>query len=86
MTDRERLTTLLREFGVHFEEADAQEWWPGEHADPPWPRPDAPQIKITPAHVTIPSRGGPKNGGYDGFVCIFDFEDDGSFMKVSVEE
>lgn len=85
MTDRERLVALLSDFGIHFEERPAEEWWPGRAADPPYPRPEEPG-RDTPHRVVIPSDGGPKNDGYFGFECAFEFDDDGQFREVSVYE
>lgn len=84
VTDHERLVALLTDFGIHFEERPAEEFWPGRKANPPYPRPDNPEI--IPHRVVITSEGGPKNDGYDGFQCGFEFEDDGRFRKVTVEE
>ena len=84
MTDRDRLRALLTDFGVYFIETEPEEHWAGKLSNPPWPRPENPDID--PAEIRIPADGSPKNDGYGGFYCAFKFDGDGTFIEVEVAE
>ena len=75
MTDKDKLTTLLKEFGVGFEEErDTQSIWK---------EPSPPEDEMI---SVLCEEGMEKVDGYAGFFVQFKFDADGKFIKMIVAE
>lgn len=81
MTDRDRVKELLDDFGVVYEERQAEVYESENYPeDPPWPATNKFHHEYN-ANITIRAGAGPKNDGYSDFVTVIDFDEEGNFMK-----
>lgn len=73
MTDREKLKSLLNEFGINFKEGGTN-----------FRGASIPEMKND---IEVHAQGKEhKVNGYMGFFCTFEFDDDGKFVQMGIFE